>query len=194
MAKSVSMGGMSSEIKKMRAEIRKQTRAMMRLLAAETLATAKGIFGHYQTGAVNWPKLANYTLNDFVRNQKLAEYGRSGDSPLLVTGGLRDSVESSYGWNWAAAGSKSPIMVIQEFGGPNSMNGAADIPPRPVFEPTAYIMYDRLPKIVNQEFRTVFKNSGSDVYVISGASSGSNPSGGSNLSGDSGDSGEMEEF
>lgn len=168
MARATSMRGMSAELKQMCSEVRKQTRQMMRQLAVETAVTAKGLFGHYQEGKVEWEKLSPYTLNQAKRQRQLAQSGRSGDSPLLVTGELRGSVEYASGTDWAAAGTNSEVMVLQEFGGPNPMQGAADIPPRPVFEPTAYIMYDKLPEVVKKNFNVVFKSGKGSMTVSSG--------------------------
>ena len=176
MARATSMRGMSAELKQMRSEVRKQTRQMMRQLAVETAVTAKGLFGHYQEGKVEWDKLSPYTLRQAKRQRQLAQNGRSGDSPLLVTGELRDSVQYANGADWAAAGTNSEIMVLQEFGGPNPMQGAADIPPRPVFEPTAYIMYDKLPEAVKKNFNVVFKSGKGSMAVSSGI--GNSSSGG----------------
>jgi len=152
------LGDMDGKIKELRDKFHKAQRSMMRDLANESSVYAKSLFGNPQP---SWPPLAQRTLKTHAQNAQsiIAAGGNPPNTPLLVTGELRDTVERSYGQTWAAAGSDSPVMLFQELGGPNPEANAQPIPPRPVFQLTQIEMGKRLPEIVRKNFDPIFGGS-----------------------------------
>lgn len=87
---------------------------------------AKSEIGHYQpqVGPFNaWPQLADSTLRHH-------EAMGVGDTPLLVHGDLRDSIQHERHGTEGVVGSKSDIALYQEL-------GTSKIPPRPFMGPAA---------------------------------------------------------
>lgn len=77
---------------------------------------AKAAIGTY---TFNWPRLGPAAIR------------KHGDTPLLDTGALRDSIELTIGKFEAWVGTNNPHAAFQEF-------GTGRIPPRPFLGPTIY--------------------------------------------------------
>ena len=152
--------GMGKELTKLKKELEKSQHDLVKNLAVDGQKTAKGMFGVYQSG---WAPLAERTLKTHEQNSAsiLGEFPTT-DTPLFVTGGLRDSVKTTVQKNESAVGTNDEVMLTQEFGAPNPWAGAAPIPPRPVFEPTAHQVYDRMPEHVKKTVGVVFKHGKGD--------------------------------
>jgi phage gpG-like protein len=73
---------------------------------------AKDELGRYQEAALPFPAWKELASSTVAAHAKLGV----GESPLLVTGQLYASIETTAHGNTAVAGSTSPIMVYQEFG------------------------------------------------------------------------------
>ncbi len=156
----LSLKGMGKELKALEKELAKAQHDLVKNLAADGQKTAKGMFGVYQTG---WAPLAERTLKTHEQNAAsiLGEFPTT-DTPLFVTGDLRDSVKKTVQKNESAVGTDDEVMLTQEFGAPNPWAGANPIPPRPVFEPTAHQVYDRMPEHVKRTVGVVFKHGKGD--------------------------------
>ena len=87
---------------------------------------AKDMFGHYPPDNA-WPQLSPVT------QQLRTQAGYSPNDPLLVTGKLKESVETHIEGRTAIVGSKDPIMLYQEKGTRRTGWSEKGIPPRPVF-------------------------------------------------------------
>ena len=148
--------GMGKELAKLKKELEKSQHDLVKNLAADGQKTAKGMFGEYQPG---WAPLAERTLKTHEQNAAsiLGEFPTT-DTPLFVTGHLRDSVKKTVQKNESAVGTDEEAMLTQEFGAPNPWPNAKPIPPRPVFEPTAHQVYDRMPEHVKKTVGVVFKH------------------------------------
>lgn len=111
-------------------------------VVAETSAelvkeTAKAKIGHYQAEVgpfPAWPELTRETQADRVRQ------GFTPNDPLLRSGDLRDSIESTAAPDGFLVGSQSEIAVYQEL-------GTEHIPPRPFLAPA---LLESTPAILSQ--------------------------------------------
>lgn len=98
--------------------------------------TAKEELGYYQPGIgpfPAWQQLAQSTLATH------ALYG-VGDTPLVLHGGLYDSIEHEVHGPTAVIGTKLDIGAYQEF-------GTSRIPPRPFMGPAALRNADKIKKL-----------------------------------------------
>lgn len=89
--------------------------------------TAHDKLGVYQAGVGPynaWDALSARTL------ERHEQYG-VGDTPLVLTGAMRSTIEHEIQDNVAVIGSKSDVAFWQEFGTPT-------IPPRPFIGPAAF--------------------------------------------------------
>lgn len=88
---------------------------------------AKAKFGHYQPG---WKELSDATLweHSIYFGARGGSPTGTSDSPLLLTGELRDSVQSSSDDMSAEVGTDNPKMPVHEL-------GDGSTPARPVFGP-----------------------------------------------------------
>lgn len=95
-------------------------------------ATAKGMFGHYPDEP-SWPQLSDMTMEHHaeVISQGRAAPDAGVNTPLLLTGALRDSVAHQSSQYEFVVGSPSKIMVDMEL-------GTSRIPARPVLAPSLY--------------------------------------------------------
>ena len=101
-------------------------------------ATAVAEFGHYQREDMGtltpWEELKAATkqthIQAIVDGEAAADAGEN--TPLLVKGGLRESVSQEADEKGFVVGSESEIMVYQELGTPTG------IPPRPVLGTALY--------------------------------------------------------
>jgi hypothetical protein len=93
------------------------------IIGQELTNRAKGKIGSYQAG---WAPLAEVTK----------AHKKTGDSPLLETGEMKDSIESERNGLDLHFGYTDPKAPWQEYGTPKTGWGKG-IPPRPVIYPTA---------------------------------------------------------
>lgn len=121
-----SMTGFAAHLLEMAAAEENALRAGLKKCAQAIEKTAREEIGTYQpeVGPFNaWPALEDSTIKQHERMG-------AGDTPLLVTGELRDTLGYQVEGNKAVIGSTSDLMVYQELGTPT-------IPPRPVLGPAA---------------------------------------------------------
>ncbi|MCE5387802.1 MAG: hypothetical protein K0041_04380 [Acidithiobacillus sp.] len=151
---------MGKELAALQKELAQAQHNLVKNLAEDGQKTAKGMFGVYQPG---WAPLAKRTLETHEANAGtiLGEFPTT-NTPLFVTGHLRDSVKKTVQKNESAVGTDDEVMLTQEFGAPNPWSGAQDIPARPVFEPTAHQVYDRMSEHVKKTVGVVFKHGKGD--------------------------------
>jgi HK97 gp10 family phage protein len=119
--------------------VHQRTQEGLRHAAARVEQTAKEQLGTYQpaVGSFNaWPKLAPKTLEQHARMGV-------GDTPLLVTGKLRDSIGYEVEDNAAIVGTKLPLAAAQEF-------GTDRIPPRPFMGPALHRNIPEIEKIMGE--------------------------------------------
>jgi HK97 gp10 family phage protein len=120
--------------------------------AAEVIATeAKAEIGHYQAAAgpfQAWAPLADATVKDRVSK------GFSPNEPLLRTGGMRDSIETTVSRNSAEIGSNSDIAVYQEL-------GTSKIPPRSFLGGAAVRKEDEVVRILGEHVKAHLEGGGS---------------------------------
>lgn len=106
---------------------------------------ARAEFGHYQREDMGpfepWAELKDETKQQHIQAIVDGEAAEDAgpNTPLLVKGGLRDSIEHESGPREFVVGSESEVMVWQEM-------GTQHIPPRPVL---ATAMYRNAENVVN---------------------------------------------
>jgi hypothetical protein len=113
-------------------------------------AAAKVEFGHYQREDMGeltqWAELKDATkqthIQAIVDGEAAADAGEN--TPLLVKGDLRESIQQEAGPKEFAVGSESEIMVYQELGTPEG------IPPRPVLATALYRNAEVVANLVGQ--------------------------------------------
>jgi len=141
-----SFGAFARAMERAAAELDLAYAAAMETGAILVEATAKEEFGHYQREDMGeltpWAELKDATkqqhLQAIVDGEAADDAGYN--TPLLVKGGLRESVEHEAEPRAFAVGSEAEVMVWQEEGTPEG------IPPRPVL---ATAMYRNTENVVN---------------------------------------------
>lgn len=98
--------------------------SMLDVIGAELVATAKEKFGVYQPAVYKYPKWAPLSPSTLA-------HGNPNNTPLLRTGGARDSIYYYKSGNDVVVGSTEQTMVYHEL-------GTTTEPPRPVLGPTIY--------------------------------------------------------
>ena len=147
---------MNKELKRLSKELEKSQHDLVAGLADDALKTAKGMFGRRQTG---WAPLAPRTLKTHeAHSAEILSKFPTIDTPLYVTGKLEKSVGKRVAKKESAVGTDDEVMLTQEFGAPNPWANAKPIPPRPVFEPTAHQVFDRMPEHVKKTVGVAFKH------------------------------------
>ena len=118
--------GLGRIFSKMKRDMQKEQRGMMRDLARITKSRAVSKFGVYQPQAGPFPAWKPLTAT--TRHIREAA-GFTPNDPLVRTGALKASVGAMHGDTWAETGSNDDVMYIMEAGDNTT-------PPRPVFGPT----------------------------------------------------------
>ncbi len=156
----ISLEEMAKEMEIAKKQLKVQERALMVNLARNSQKMAKAMFG---TPYAEWPLLSDWTIRTHEEHEaEILSHGRiPPDTPLLVTGKLRDSVRRKSGQTWAETGTNDERMLVHEFGAPNHPvprggHTPAAIPPRPVFKRVAEDMHDRMGKEVDGTIGRVF--------------------------------------
>ncbi len=140
-------------------------RQLITKVARDGKQMAKDTFGHAQPG---WEPLeTSWTMRTHEEHAgDIAAAGFAGiDTPLVVTGSLRDSVKSTRGDTWAEIGTNDVRMPVHELGAPNPLPGHEDIPARPVFGPLAKKIHDSLPKEVTNAYRVVLGTPSGETVI-----------------------------
>lgn len=123
MRKFNSVGAFADHLAKLAIKIEPALHAELKKVGKTLEKDAKAIIGEYQTENMGpfppWKQLAESTVDDRVRK------GYAPDEPLLRTGDMRDSIESTVEGLEVAVGSDSKIALYQEMG------TTRGIPPRP---------------------------------------------------------------
>ena len=120
----------------------KTSEAMVQTLAKEAFDESTRMFGTYDHEG-DWPGLAERTLVTHRQKQDLiAAAGFPGvDTPLVVSGELKESVGMSVTGDSASVGTNNILMTYHEL-------GAGHVPPRPVFGPTANFVASKMDEIL----------------------------------------------
>jgi len=145
-----SFGAFARAMERAAAELEGAYATAMEAGALLVEATAKAEFGHYQREDMGpfeeWSELQDATKQQHI--QAIVDGEAAPDAgpntPLLVKGGLRESIEHEAGPRHFTVGSKSEIMVYQELG------TAEGIPPRPVLGPALYRDAEEVVNLVGQ--------------------------------------------
>ena len=133
-----SFGAFARAIERAAAELEAGYAAAMETGAILVQAEAKAEFGHYQREDMGplkpWEDLKEATKQAHIQAIVDGEAAEDAgpDTPLLVKGDLRDSVEQESTAREFVVGSESDIMKWQELGTPEG------IPPRPVLATAMY--------------------------------------------------------
>jgi hypothetical protein len=133
-----SFGAFARAMERAAAELEAAYAASMEAGALIVAATAKAEFGHYQREDMGeltpWAELKDATkqqhLQAIVDGEAADDAGYN--TPLLVKGDLRESIEHEAGSKEFVVGSEADVMVWQELGTPEG------IPPRPVLSTALY--------------------------------------------------------
>jgi hypothetical protein len=145
-----SFGAFARAMERAAAELDLAYAAAMETGAILVETAAKEEFGHYQREDMGeltpWAELKDATkqahIQAIVDGEAADDAGEN--TPLLVTGDLRDSIKSESGPREFAVGSESEIMVWQEEGTPEG------IPPRPVLAVSLYRNTENVVNLVGQ--------------------------------------------
>jgi hypothetical protein len=145
-----SFGAFARAMERAAAELDVAYAAAMEAGAILVTAEAKAEFGHYQREDMGpltpWAELKDETKQEHI--QAIVDGEAADDAgpntPLLVKGGLRDSVQHESDARQFVVGSESEIMVYQEEGTPEG------IPPRPVLATAMYRHAENVVNIVGQ--------------------------------------------
>lgn len=133
-----SFSAFARAIEKAATELEAAYAATMEAGAVLVEATAKAEIGHYQREDMGpfaqWEELKDATQKAHARAMARGEAAPDANenSPLLVSGELRDTIKHESTARQFVVGSESEIMVYQELGTPEG------IPPRPVLGPAMY--------------------------------------------------------
>lgn len=133
-----SFSAFARAIEKAATELEAAYAATMEAGAVLVETTAKAEIGHYQREDMGpfaqWDELKAATKRAHARAIEKGEAASDAgeDTPLLLTGELRDSLKHESTARQFVVGSESQIMVYQELGTPEG------IPPRPVLGPAMY--------------------------------------------------------
>lgn len=140
-----SFGAFARAMERAITELEPAYAAAMETGALLVATEARAEFGHYQREDMGplepWAELKDETKQQHIQAIVDGEAAEDAgpNTPLLVKGGLRDSIEHESGPREFVVGSESQIMVWQEQGTPT-------IPPRPVL---ATAMYRNAENVVN---------------------------------------------
>jgi hypothetical protein len=133
-----SFGAFARAMERAAAELEVAYAASMEASALIVQASAVAEFGQYQREEMGdftpWAELKDATkqqhIQAIVDGEAAPDAGEN--TPLLVKGGLRESIKHETGPKEFVVGSESAIMVYQELGTPEG------IPPRPVLGTALY--------------------------------------------------------
>jgi len=145
-----SFGAFARAIERAAAELEAAYATAMEAGALVVEAAAKAEFGHYQREDMGpmtpWEELKDATKwqhNMAIVNGEAAD-DAGENTPLLVTGDLRESIKHETEPKAFVVGSESEIMVYQEVGTPEG------IPPRPVLGTAMYRNAEVVANLVGQ--------------------------------------------
>jgi hypothetical protein len=145
-----SFGAFARAMERAAAELEVAYAVSMEAGAVLVEATAKAEFGHYQREDMGpfeeWAELKDATKQQhtqaIVDGEAAPDAGEN--TPLLVKGGLRESIKHEASARQFIVGSESEIMVYQELG------TAEGIPPRPVLGTAMYRDAEEVVNLVGQ--------------------------------------------
>ncbi|MCG5072284.1 hypothetical protein [Paraburkholderia tagetis] len=144
-----SFGAFARAMERAITELEPAYAAAMETGALLVATEARAEFGHYQREDMGplepWAELKDETKQQHIQAIVDGEAAEDAgpNTPLLVKGGLRDSIEHEFGPREFVVGSESEIMVWQEQGTPT-------IPPRPVLSTAMYRNTDNVVNLVGQ--------------------------------------------
>lgn len=144
-----SFGAFARAMERAITELEPAYAASMEAGALLVATEARAEFGHYQREDMGplepWAELKDETKQQHIQAIVDGEAAEDAgpNTPLLVKGGLRDSIEHESGPREFVVGSETEVMVWQEQGTPT-------IPPRPVLGTAMYRNAENVVNLVGQ--------------------------------------------
>jgi phage gpG-like protein len=132
--------GFVAQIRQIESDIDKLGPAIIARACEMVCARAKAMLGTYQDG---WPALQPETIARKMR----------GDSPLLETGEMRDSIEWNSSGLQGYVGSNNDRAVWMEL-------GTSKVPPRPFLSLAAAEMEDKIHRMAAKAVKAVIRGEG----------------------------------